>query len=127
MRTRLLSGAIVAVSINWLALAGPRTAWAESSSGCETKTTTEFTMAIQSPCSTTIVKANQTLAPSLLNIAITDANATVHPAVIPVQVQGPGLVNVEVRTHDKMATRLDNVEPACFAASLTSVANQTVL
>jgi beta-glucanase (GH16 family) len=118
MRTRLLSGAIVAVSINWLALAGPRTAWAESSSGCETKTTTEFTMGIQSPCSPTIVKANQTLAPSLLNIAITDANATVHPAIIPVQVQGPGLVNVEVRTHDKMATRLDNVESGMFRGQL---------
>ncbi|MGI8568373.1 MAG: glycoside hydrolase family 16 protein [Methylocella sp.] len=118
VRTILLSGAIVAVSINCLALSGPPTAWAELSSACETKTATEYTMVIQSPCSPTIVKANQTLNPSLLNIAITDTNATVHPAIIPVQVQAPGIVNVEIWTHNKMATLLVNDGTGTFRGQL---------
>ena len=93
MRTKLLSGAIIAISINCLALSGRPTVWAEPSSPCKTQTAAENTMVMQSPCSPTHVKANQTLNPSLLNVAITDAHATVHPKIIPVQIQAVGLVS----------------------------------
>jgi len=118
MRTKLLSGAIIAISINCLALSGRPTVWAEPSSPCKTQTAAENTMVMQSPCSPTHVKANQTLNPSLLNVAITDAHATVHPEIIPVQIQVLGLVNVEIWTHNKMATRLVNDGVGTFGGEL---------
>jgi hypothetical protein len=118
MRTKLLSGAIIAISIKCLALSGCPTVWAEPSSPCKTQTAAENTMVMQSPCSPTHVKANQTLNPSLLNVAITDAHATVHPKIIPVQIQALGLVNVEIWTHNKMATRLVNDGAGTFGGEL---------
>jgi hypothetical protein len=82
-------------------LSGRPTVWAEPSSPCKTQTATENTMVMQSPCSPTQVKANQTLNRSLLNVAITDAHATVHPEY------GPRLIT----TAKVFRRRVDSLRP----------------
>lgn len=73
---------------------------------CPTTTTTQNTMAIQSPCSPNVVTANQVTAGALTGVAISDQDASVVNGPLPIQVTAPGLVNVEVWTHGAMAVRL---------------------
>ena len=63
-------------------------------------------MGILQPCSPTVVTANQLSTPALIDVGITDANATVPASQQPVVVKAPGSLNVEVWTHGALAVRL---------------------
>ena len=75
-------------------------------------------MGILAPCSPNVVTANQLSTPALLDIGITDANATVSAAPQQIVVKAPGLVNVEVRTHGGMAVRLTQGSGSIFTGLL---------
>lgn len=63
-------------------------------------------MAIISPCVDTIITQNQ-VTPHVTNVAISNTNMFIPAsATFPVQLQAPGMVNVEVWTHGVMAKRL---------------------
>jgi len=88
---------------------------ANQAATCAATTSAEYTMAIQSPCSPDIVTFNQLTVNPLINngypgapadVAITDRNAAMVAQPLPIQVTAPGMVNVEVWTHGKLATRL---------------------
>jgi hypothetical protein len=66
------------------------------------------------PCSKSSVSAQ----PALIEIGISDKDAAVPAAVIPIQVQAPDMANVEVWTHGKMASRLTNAGNGEFVGTL---------
>jgi hypothetical protein len=92
---------------------------------CATTTTVQNTMAIQSPCSPDVVSANQVSAGALTGVAITDQNASVSAAALPVQVTAPGMANVEVWTHGRLATRLTAGANDVFTGTLNLSAEPT--
>jgi Glycosyl hydrolases family 16 len=76
-------------------------------SACTSTTSMQNTMAIQSPCVDTIISYNQKTAPSVTNVAVSDANLVISgSATFPVTIQAPGMKNVEVWTHGALAKRL---------------------
>jgi len=89
---------------------------------CQTRTDTQFTMAVLSPCSPNVVSLNhdttdvRDFAPN--GIAISDSDATVLAIPFPVVITAPGMVNVEVWTHGTLATRLTNVAGDIFTGLL---------
>lgn len=85
---------------------------------CRTTTGTQYTMAIQSPCSPNVVTNNQLTSPYPSNVAISDTRAAMAPGPLPIQVTAPGMVNVEVWTHGKMATRLTQQAGGVFTGTL---------
>lgn len=85
---------------------------------CETSTGSDYTMAIQSPCSPNVVTTNQLTTPFPANIAISDANAAMVAAPLPIQVTAPGMGNVEVWTHGALATRLTKQSNGVFTGEL---------
>ena len=87
---------------------------ANQAPGCTNLAVMQNAMAIQSPCALQLVVNNQ-ITPldgfdsALRPIGLSDQNATLNPAPMPIQVTAPGLVNIEVWTHNSMQTRLVQV------------------
>ena len=78
-------------------------------------------MAILTPCSPTLVTANQKTAPALTYIAIAAADAMQYPnAAQPFQVHAIGMVNVEVWVHGAMAARLVNNGSDIFTGAINT-------
>lgn len=86
--------------------------------GCATTTNAQYTMAIQSPCSPDVISDNQEAAPAPSDVAITDHNAAMAAAPLPIQVKAPAMVNVEVWTHGSMAVRLTRGRNGVFTGVL---------
>jgi hypothetical protein len=82
-------------------------------------------MAILTPCSPTLVSANQVTAGTLGNVSMAAADFMVNPSASQtVQVHAPGMVNVEVWTHGAMAARLTNNGMDTFTGTInTSLEN----
>lgn len=115
--TRLIFGILTFFALSTGAQTQPSNN-ANQASFCSTITNTQFTMAIQSPCSPNVATANQVSSPTPNAVAITDANAAMAAAPLPIQVTAPGMVNVEVWTHGTMATRLTRRSGGVFFGSL---------
>lgn len=96
--------------------AGKNTSQAAS---CQNNTNAQNTMAVQSPCSINLIVNNQKTNPAPFGIGITDQNAQVLPAALPIQVTAPGLKNVEVYVHGAMKVRLTQAgDMGVFTGSL---------
>lgn len=65
-----------------------------------------LSMTINTPASPNVTTANQVAAPALIPISVTDAISQVAAASIPISVSAPGMLNVEVWTHNALAVRL---------------------
>jgi Glycosyl hydrolases family 16 len=81
---------------------------AASVSACPVmRATVPNTMAILAPCVPVIIKDNQVVAPTTINVPLGDT-ASVASAQSPyiVEVQAPGMVNIEAYSHGKFLTRL---------------------
>lgn len=83
-------------------------------------------MAIITPCSPTLVTANQKTAAALTYIAISDADAMLSPTTTQqITVNAPGMVNVEVWVHGALAIRLTNNGSGIFTGCINTSAEKS--
>lgn len=85
---------------------------------CSSSSATTNQMGIILPCSPNVVTANQLSSPALLDVGITDANATVPASPQQIVVKAPGSLDVEVWTHGTMAVRLTQGSGSMFTGLL---------
>jgi hypothetical protein len=91
-----------------------------SGSACPVmRATMPNTMAILSPCVSAIIKDNQVVAPTTLNVPLSDG-ASIASAQAPyiIEVQAPGMQNIEVYTHGKFNARLTSDGAGDFIGQL---------
>lgn len=90
-----------------------------AASACTPPTPTTNQMAIVTPCSPTLVTANQKAAPALTGIAMASADFMLYPNQHQtVQVQAPGMVNVEVWRRNALAVRLTSDGVGGFSGTI---------
>jgi len=85
---------------------------------CSSSSATTNQMGIILPCSPNVVTSNQISSPALLDLGITDANATVSASPQQIVIKALGSLNVEVWTHGAMAVRLTQGSGSMFTGLL---------